>query len=400
MTAPPSVREGRRLVRALDELETATLVSAALPPEGPVPRMQTMVDAVHTDYRRALGGSADRRVRGAGESFADMRDRARRLRGPALPRGRSAVAPRTRGAPPPRTVEPDVVDRIARYADDLQTIVGQAAPRRAALRRAVAVPPPPTGPPVVSAGRLSPPDARRIRLAHELGTKPLTAWTVVRLSGDMASAFSRAGEPALVGLHGTLTADSLGYWRGLITNVAQLLSTLIGFVLGLLQLRSRPQVPSAEEFLARLRRALAASPGRVYREFRWVCRETWELIGQGGKVFETGTDAALRSLLQPDGTIVTHARTAALDDDALTRQHTTDIDAWLDRLLDAWKAANDRLQLLATTILIVVALGEVASFGWGDVWEALLQLAIAALLAVLVRGAVAAGIRYLIFRAR
>ncbi len=400
MTAPPSLREGRRLVRALDELETATLVSAVRPPEGSVPRMQAMVDAVHTDYRRALDGSADTRVRGAGESFADMRDRARRLRGPALPPRSSAVAPRARGAPPPRTIEPDVVERIARYADDLQTIVGQAAPRRTALQRAVAAPPPRPGTPVVSAGRLSPPDARRIRLAHELGTKPLTAWTVVRLGGDMASAFSRAGEPALVGFHGALAAHSLGYWRGLITNVAQLLSTLIGVVLGLLHLRSRPQVPSAEEFLARLRRAVTASPGRVYREIRWVCRETWELIGQGGKVFETGTDAAVRSLLQPDGTIVTHARPAALNDGALTQQHTTDIDAWLDRLLEAWKAANDRLQLLATTILIVVTLGELASFGWDDVWEALLQLAIAALLAFVVRGAVAAGIRYFIFRAR
>lgn len=396
MTAPPSLREGRRLVRALDELETATLVSAVRPPEGSVPRMQVMVDAVHTDYQRALGGSADRRVRGAGESFADMRDRARRLRGPALPARGSAA----RGAPPPRTVEPDVVERIARYADDLQTIVGQAPPRPAALRRAVAAPPPRPGTPVVSAGRLSPPDARRIRLAHELGTKPLTAWTVVRLGGDMASAFSRAGEPALVGFHGALAADSLGYWRGLIANVAQLLSTLTGFLLGLLHLRSRPQVPSAEEFRARLRRAVTISPRRVYRETRWVCRETWELIGQGGKVFETGTDAALRSLLQPDGTIVTHARPPALNDGTLTGQHTTHIDAWLDRLLEAWKAANDRLQLLATTVLIVIAGGELARFGWEDVWEALLQLAIAALSALLVRGAVAAGIRYLIFRAR
>jgi len=396
VTAPPSLREGRRLVRALDELETATLVSAVRPPEGSVPRMQAMVDAVHTDYQRALGGSADRRVRAAGESFADMRDRARRLRGPAL-RARGSAA---RGAPPPRTVEPDVVERIARYADDLQTIVGQAPPRPAALRRAVAAPPPRPGTPVVSAGRLSPPDARRIRLAHELGTKPLTAWTVVRLGGDMASAFSRAGEPALVGFHGALATDSLGYWRGLISNVAQLLSTLTGFLLGLLHLRSRPQIPSAEEFRARLWRAVTVSPRRVYRETRWVCRETWELIGQGGKVFETGTDAALRSLLQPDGTIVTHARPAALNDGTLTGQHTTHIDAWLDRLLEAWKAANDRLQLLATTVLIVIAGGELARFGWEDVWEALLQLAIAALSALLVRGAVAGGIRYLIFRAR
>jgi hypothetical protein len=69
-------------------------------------------------------------------------------------------------------------------------------------------------------------------------------------------------------------------------------------------------------------------------------------------------------------------------------------------MLEAWKAANDRLQLLATTILIVIAAGELARFGWYDVREALLQLAIAALVALLVRAAAAAGIRYLIFRAR
>jgi hypothetical protein len=391
--APPSLREGRRLARALDELETATLVAAVRPPAGRVPRMQAMVSAVHTDYRRALAGSAEAPLRAGVESFADLRDRARRVRGQGPDFFRATAADRQGGAPPPRTIEPDVVDRIARYADDLRNIVEDAGTPRGAFRRAFAATPPRHDAPFVRAGRLQPPDARRIRLAHELGTKPLTAWTVVRVSGDMASAFSRAGEPALVGFHGVLAADSLGYWRGLMTNVAQLVSTLLGLVLGLIHVGSRPEIPSAEEFWARLRRAFTAS-------HRWVYRETWELIGQGGKVFETGTNAALRSLLQPDGTIVTHARAEVLAEIPLTQRHTTDINAWLCRLLEGWKAANDLLQLLAVMILVVVAGAELVGFGWDDIWHAVLRLVIAALAALLARSAVAAGIRYLIFRAR
>jgi hypothetical protein len=397
VTTPPSVREGRRLIGELDELETATVVAGARPREGHgrVPRMQEMVTAVYDDYERAVAGSGARRsVGGGADSFADLRDRARVWR-PASATRRAGVPGGAAVVPQPRQIEPDVVERIVRYAGDLHEIVGEAAPRRPALRRyrAGGGTPPADDAPVVRAGRLEPPEARKIRLAHELGVKPLTAWTVVRISGDMATAFSRRGESALVGFHGALSADSLCYWRGLIANVAQVLSTLLGFVLAFFHLRTRPGLHSAAALWARLERTRTVS-------LRWVVHETWELMGQGGKVFETGTGAALRSLLQPDGTIVTHARPAALADEALTQRHTALIDDWLRRLLEQWRAVNDALQVLAAVALIAFAVWEFARYGWDDVLHALMRSAIAAAFALLLRGATAWGIRRAVFRAR
>ena len=213
--------------------------------------------------------------------------------------------------------------------------------------------------PIVRAGKLSPSEARRIRLAYELGAKPVAAWTVVRLSGDVASAFSQGGDPALVRFHGALAANGLAYWRGLIANVMQLISTLIGLVLGLVYTNFRPDISSAEEFWARLRAAFTVSP-------RWVYRETRELIGQGGKAFESGPRGSLRSLLQPDGTITTHARQETLADITLMQRHSADIDAWLRRLLEGWRVANIQLQLMAVGILIALAMLEIVGPGHED----------------------------------
>ena len=161
---------------------------------------------------------------------------------------------------------------------------------------------------------------------------------------------------------------------------------------GLVFIRSRPEIPSWKELRDRLTRAFKVSPG-------WLYRETQELIGQGGKVFETGPNGALRSLLQPDGTIITHAAEEALADIALTQRHTRDIAAWLRRLREAWEAANDLLQLLAIVVLVVVAGAQLASQGWADLWRGLLHLVTATIAGLVTRDAIAAVIRYLVFRA-
>lgn len=415
MTAPPSLHEARRLIRALDELETATLVDATRPATSRVsrapatiaadqsdispraagaPRMQAMVRAVYSDYRRTLTGATESVLPAAeSASFADLSDRARRLRGRTSELvGAAPTVMVPRAAPPPRNVEPDVVERIARYSDDLHQIVEHAGGSTGDNQRGFTRGSPPGDVPTVRARSLSPPDARRIRLAHELGVTPVAAWTLVTVSGDMASAFSQVGDATLVQFHGALATEGLLYWRGLITNVVQLMSTLLGLVFGIVFIRSRPDIPSWKELRDRLRRALKVSPS-------WLYRETQELIGQGGKVFETGPNGELRSLLQPDGTIITHAAPGALADLAVTKRHTSDIAAWLRRLLEGWEAANDILQLVAVVVLIVVAGAQFAGQGWADLWQGLLHLATATLAALVTRAAIAAVIRYAIFRA-
>ena len=132
MTALPSLREGRRLIQALEELETATLIVGqpgqlpaepvqlacdqvrdagpqqsdsgpiAWPPAGRAPRMQKMVTTVHADYQRVLGGSTVKGLRSEDESFADQSDQARRLREPTSESLRTAPGTALSGGYPGR----------------------------------------------------------------------------------------------------------------------------------------------------------------------------------------------------------------------------------------------------------------------------------------------------------
>jgi hypothetical protein len=174
-----------------------------------------------------------------------------------------------------------------------------------------------------------------------------------------------------------------------VATAVQLVVTLVGLVLALVHTRVRTLPRSAFALDAVVRTATRLW-GNPYRPLR----EAWELIGQGGKVFETGP---VRSLLQLDGTLVTRAPRAAVLDTALADTHSAAIRAWITRLLADWERLNLQLRALAGV------LGAAGALAWIDLdhaVEALEKAAVVAVLSLGFRGVIAAVLRYLVFRAR
>lgn len=268
-------------------------------------------------------------------SFGALRDRARDLRPPDVIVTKDATAEAPLDAEP-TLAEPqaDILERIQHYSGQIDLILTGSSPRfvpesLGSSRR-------PSDELDQAPRKIKGEHVMALRRAYEIGTRPLELRTTVALDGDLVTQFTTVdGRPPNAGLqsfHSDVLGAALDQWRTMMWAVSAFVRLLVSLLsIALSQgpagfkgwWRSRPT--------AQARPAARASHSAWQRATRFITSAR-DLFGRGGKCFETATTAGaapLRTLIQPDGDMITTMPASAACDDQLLHLHGAGIVAWL-----------------------------------------------------------------------
>lgn len=271
-------------------------------------------------------------------SFGALRDRARDLRPPDVIVTKDATAEAALDTRP-TLAEPqaDILERIQHYSGQIDLILTGASPRF--VPESLGSPRRPSDELDQAPRKIKGEQVMALRRAYEIGTRPLELRTTVALDGDLVTQFTTVdGRPPIAGLqsfHSDVLGAALGQWRTMMWAVSAFVRLLVSlFSIALSQgpagfkgsWRSRRSRPTAQA-----RPAARASHSAWQRATRFITSAR-DLFGRGGKCFETATTAGaapLRTLIQPDGDMITTMPASAACDDQLLHLHGAGIVAWL-----------------------------------------------------------------------